>query len=214
MKNLKETITRGDSFKMLAACFYEPDQALFLEERACENLGSLLKKRSPGAAKAARDMELGLKSNTQDQLNVDYASLFVGPFELLAAPYGSVYTEENRRVMGDLTMQTLRFYQDAGLMVDIKEPPDHIVIELEFMYYLCNKEANAASDSLLDEAGKYRDMQVQFFHEAMLPWIPQFCKSIRSGTVNPFYAALADCLSRFMVSCELVYGKEAQCAAA
>ena len=28
---------------------------------------------------------------SQEQLSIDHAALFVGPFELIAAPYGSVY---------------------------------------------------------------------------------------------------------------------------
>jgi TorA maturation chaperone TorD len=212
MTDQNEIINRGNCFKLIAACFYEPDRALFIEEQVCENLKDLLKNWASGAAKAASDMDLSLSVCDQDQLSIDHAALFVGPFELLAAPYGSIYREKNRQVMGESTIEVLRSYQDAGLTVDIKEPPDHIAIELEFMYYLCTREAAAVADGNGEEADRYREMQ-NCFYQSALPWIPQFCDSIRKGTENPFYTGLADCLDRLMVTCEQIYAKTAQAAA-
>ncbi|MBT8334038.1 MAG: molecular chaperone TorD family protein, partial [Deltaproteobacteria bacterium] len=126
MADQREIINRGNCFKLLAACFYEPDKDLLLEEQVCENLSKLLDTWASGAAKAAGEMALSLKTCSQDQLSIDHAALFVGPFELIAAPYGSVYKEQYRQVMGETTIDVLRFYQDAGLAVEIKEPPDHI----------------------------------------------------------------------------------------
>jgi len=191
---------------LLAACFYEPDKSLLLEEQVCENLRDLLQKWTPGAAKAANDMNLSLKICTQDRLSIDHAALFVGPFELIAAPYGSVYKEKNRQIMGESTIDVLRFYQYADLSVDIKEPPDHIAIELEFMSYLCTKEAESIRDGNQEETNKFRNIQTQFFQTA-LNWVPQFCNSIKEGTNNPFYLGVADCLDRFMVTCEKFYSK-------
>ena len=140
-------LTRGNCFKLLAACFYEPNRDLFVEEQVCNNLKELLKGWASGAAKAASDMHLSLTNTDQAQLSIDHSALFLGPFELIAAPYGSVHLEKNRQVMGDSTIGVLRSYQDAGVSVEAKEPPDHIAIELEFMYYLCTKEAEAISDA-------------------------------------------------------------------
>lgn len=202
-----DIVTRGNCFKLLAACFYEPDKDLFLEERVCENLRDLLSGWAPGAAGAASEMALCLRNCPQDKLSLDHAALFVGPFELLAAPYGSVYLEKNRQVMGDSTISVLRSYQDAGLLVDVKEPPDHIAIELEFMYYLCTKEVEAESLGREEESENYRIQQKEFF-QLSLQWVPQFCDSIRQGSDNQFYTSLADCLSGFIVTCEQFYGKQ------
>jgi TorA maturation chaperone TorD len=203
MNSHREPSLRSDCFKLLAACFYEPDKNLLIEERVCENLETVLHEHAPKAAKAASDMAVALRDIEPDQLAVDHAALFIGPFELLAAPYGSVFMDKGRRVMGDSTMGVLRFYQDAGLAVDVGEPPDHIVIELEFMYYLANREASALADGLEDDAAEYRQRQIRFFSTYLQPWIFEFCRSIRSGTTNPFYRSLSDCLGEFMVTCEL-----------
>ena len=209
MTELRNIINRGNCFKLLAACFYEPDKNLLLEEQVCENLSKLLDLWASGAAKAAGEMTLGLKTCSQEQLSIDHAALFVGPFELIAAPYGSVYKEKNCQVMGESTVDVLRFYQNAGLSVDIKEPPDHIAIELEFMSYLCNKEAESVANGNYEERETYRHLQRQFFQSAM-EWVPRFCDAIKQGTSNPFYSGLADCLGRFMVTCERFYIKTAE----
>lgn len=200
MNSRNNTILRSDCYKLLAACFYEPEKNLLVEERVCENLADLLARHDPDAGRAAAEMALALQDLAQEQLSIDHAALFIGPFELIAAPYGSVYMDQGRRIMGDSTLGVLRFYQDAGLAVEGGEPADHIVIELEFMYYLANREAAAMADGLEDDAARYRERQMLFFSQYLQPWILHFCRSIRSGTENPFYRSLADCLDRFMIS--------------
>lgn len=199
-----DVLNRGNCCKLLAACFCEPDRNLLIEEQVCENLRKLLSTWAAGAAKAAGKMELSLEYCTQDQLSVDHATLFLGPFELMAAPYGSVYIEKHRQVMGESTLEVLKFYQEAGLSVDNKEPPDHIAIELEFMHHLCLKEAEARAAGNQAEILRNSELQAQFFH-TFLHWVPQFCESIKKGTTNPFYSDLADCLNRFVITCKQIY---------
>ncbi|MBT8333769.1 MAG: molecular chaperone TorD family protein [Deltaproteobacteria bacterium] len=206
---MSDATTRGNCFKLLAACFYEPDRDLFIEEQVCPNLQSLLNGWAAGASKAANNMNLGLKAANQDNLSVDHASLFVGPFELIAPPYGSVYLEKQRQVMGDSTMEVLQHYQQAGLSVDVKDAPDHIAIELEFMHFLCMKEAESSASGKEQEAEKFRELQRDFYLNA-LQWVPQFCSVIRKGSTSSFYKELANCLERFMVTCRHIYDKESE----
>ena len=204
---MKDSTTRGNCFKLLAACFYEPEKELFLEEQVCSNLEKLLEEFAPGAAQAAGEMNRAMKTLPQDQLNIDHAALFIGPFELIAAPYGSVFSEKNRQLMGETTARVKRFYDDAGLEVNEQEPPDHIAIELEFMHHLCMQEAEASSSDNHQEALNYRKTQEHFFN-AVLGWVPDFCNAIRKGSENLFYRALADCLERFIVTVSQLYKTE------
>jgi len=205
MIEIDDTTRRGDCFKLLAACFYEPEKPLFIEEKVGEKLGQLLDNQTLDGARAARAMQSALEEQSQEKLSIDYAALFVGPFELLAAPYGSIYIEKKRLVMEDSTVNAARYYQEADLAVDIKEPPDHIVIELEFMYYLCSKEVSAAKNGLTDEAERFRDLQIRFFHNALEPWLEQFCETIMKATDNMFYVHLSECLRCFIAVCCNVY---------
>lgn len=208
MKEIDKILQRGDCFKLLAACFYEPDKQLFLEEELGENLEQLLESSSPSCVAAASQMKSGLKELSQEQLSIDHAALFIGPFELIAAPYGSVYIEEKRTVMGESTVNAAQYYQNADVSVDIKEPPDHIAIELEFMHYLCSKEAAALNDNLIEDIHHIRQQQIGFYFSALKPWAGKFCEAIRVGTDNGFYRNLADCLEQFLISCEVLYHEE------
>ncbi|MFN2352958.1 MAG: molecular chaperone [Desulfopila sp.] len=193
------TVT-GDCYRLLAACFYEPDKPLFLEQKLCSNLAMLLENPAPEAATSARNMSKSLLRLEQEQLLVDYAALFIGPFELPAPPYGSIYLDKNKTIMGDSTMTALKFYQDAGLRVEEKEPPDHIAIELEFMSFLCGEEIQALAHREKEAAQKFRQMRRTFFTSCLNTWVYSFCAAIRSGTGNSFYLSLADCLAGFMAS--------------
>jgi TorA maturation chaperone TorD len=201
----KDASTRANCFKLLAACFYEPEKDLFVEENLCQNLQGLLDGWASGAAKAALNMGLALLSSEQQQLSIAHAELFIGPFELIAPPYGSVYLEKNRQIMGDTTIGVLRSYQDAGLAVDEKEPPDHIAIELEFMSFLNTREAEARAEGNATEADTFFEKQKEFYHN-YLRWVPNFCEAIKKGTKSSFYQSLADCLDRLMVTCQKCYG--------
>ena len=69
-----------------------------------------------------------------ESLKSDFSRLFIGPFKLLAPPYGSIYLDGNSCLMGASTMEVRQLYRNEGLNPVIKEAPDHIAIELEFMY--------------------------------------------------------------------------------
>ena len=106
-------------------------------------------------------------------------------------------------------MEVQKRYREAGLTVDVKEPPDHIAIELEFMHHLCMKEAESSAAGDAQGVEKYRALQRDFYSNA-LQWLPQFCAAIREGSTNPFYTELANCLERFMVTCKQIYDTKSE----
>lgn len=194
----------SDSLKLVAVCFYEPEIILFEEEKVLQNLSSLLKSFCPEACASVDNMQQVLQSITQEDLQIAHAELFVGPFELKASPYGSTYLEKERRVMGDSTMEVLSHYRRAGLEVDIKEPPDHIAIELEFLSYLFALEAEALQNDDIKKAGELEAEQMLFLGTYVFPWMPDFVQNIRSGTENRFYLHFADCFEKFLKQLEVI----------
>lgn len=196
-KNL--LVQQGDSFKLLAACFYEPDKELFLQENLCENLAALLAADGCHAAeKAARAMRASLQAADEEELKTAHAGLFIGPFELGAPPYGSIYLENTRRVMGDSTVAVQKLYRAAGLSLEVPEAPDHIALELEFMHFLIMGETDSAARNDRDEATAFAATQSLFLLNYLAPWVPEFCAAIRKGTTSGFYTSLADCLEEFI----------------
>lgn len=191
---------KGDCYRLLSACFYPPHKEVFIQEEFFKNLEVVLKKVSPDAAAYVPAMEKAFLKYSEEDLLVAYAKLFVGPFELLAPPYGSVYLDGEKKVMGDSTMEVIKMYEEQGLSMDseFRDMPDHIAVELEFMYYLILKEVEALEKSEMDKALYFIKTQELFLDKFLARWVKPFCNKIKKGTDNEFYNSLADCLHVFI----------------
>jgi TorA maturation chaperone TorD len=147
-----DDIARAKIYKALAECYYLPGEATL---RHARQLGRSLKAVCPPAAEAADRMEAALLSHEGvEDLAIDHARLFVGPFALLTPPYGSVYLDGERRLMGDSTQAVSDCYRETGLEMDagFNGTPDHIAAELEFMHVLVIRELEALAGGDLDRA--------------------------------------------------------------
>lgn len=206
--NKKERMAFADIFRILSANFYLPDKALYVEEKLFENLAALLDIVCLDVKSHALRMADSFITYTEEDLHVEYARLFVGPNELLAPPYGSVYLEEGNQVMGYSTLGVRKLYEEAGLSLDndVKQPDDHISLELEFMYYLLHKELEAGEKGNKEQAGQWRNQQKKFLVSYLAPWVPAFAERIRQGSGNRFYSSLADCLEAY-VNCIITSGE-------
>ena len=196
---------RCDSFKLLAACFYQPQLNVFQEDRLLNNLAETLKMVCLSASVDASNMIKALSMHTEEELLVDYSRLFVGPAELLAVPYGSIYLDKDKRIMGDSTIAVIEFYKSHGLVMDedFKEVPDHIAAELEFMYYLVFQEIQALEASDLTAASAVVEAQDVFMNKFLRSWVDKFANKIEEVSETGFYKALAGCLSAFIYKTEI-----------
>lgn len=192
--------TRGDCYRFLSACFYQPRKNLFQEEKMLQNLTKFLHRICPEAALFSSSMEESALKYGNEELLVEYTRLFLGPFSVIAPPYGSVYLDGERRVMGDSTLEVGKIYGDEGLSESPNswELPDHVAVELEFMSYLVFTEIKALETSDLRAAGEAIEKQERFSTEFLRQWIPPFCERIKENTENGFYTALAQCTSTFI----------------
>lgn len=174
---------RANVYKLLSLCYQYPSADL---EDVVTALAEQLDEALPQMKGNIKTMVEHLPdySFQPQNLQVEYAKLFIGPFDLLAPPYGSVYLEDMRKVMGDTTMGVLEAYRQAGLEVDydFKEPPDHIAAELEFMYFLIFK-AIQGEETL--------EQQKRFLSKYLSPWIGPLAQKIAINTSVDFYKELA-----------------------
>ena len=133
---------RAEVFRLLSACLCEPEKDAFLQEEVFDHLGRALGRVCPEAEAPAREMKAAFSAETEEALRVEHARLFVGPHKLPAPPYGSVYLEKGRMVMGRSTVDVVAFYRSEGIHVDDEaaELPDHIAVELEFVHHLIARE--------------------------------------------------------------------------
>lgn len=207
MNSFEKTRTWEHALRLLSAFFYEPEKKTLVEENVLDNLRHALDEICPQAVPHADKMKESFEKYSEEELRVEYARLFAGPFELLAPPYGSVYLDEGRRVMGDSTMQVAETYREEGLSRsdDCHDLPDHISVELEFISYLLFKGAQAIEKSEDRAANRFGKKLEIFVKKQLRPWVGQFCNDIKKGTENAFFTALADCLFE-VVSCDEFVG--------
>lgn len=201
---IKREQARADSYRLLAACFCQPERDLFLKEEVFAGLVENLRQLYPPAAEEAARMQSDFSTTQQEELVVEYAHLFVGPHELVAPPYGSVYLDGQGEVMGPSTREVVRIYQEEGLALDedFAELPDHITVELEFLYYLIVCELKALRSGDAKEAFRLFERQKKFLDNYLLKWVPKFCSGIEAGTALEYFRALAVCLSTFLTEFE------------
>ncbi len=124
------------------------------------------------------------------ELEASYTDLFINRLGgVPAPPYGSVYLEQEPRLMGASTQQVLAAYQKAGLALEgSPEPPDHLPTELEFLYFLVEQEELALHKGKVETAREFLQQQQSFFQELFTPWIPRFCENILQETIaHPLY---------------------------
>ena len=183
---------RANMYRLLADCYREPRLVDGSEGKA---LSGLLEELYPSCLPAARELGETLPSTEIElvDLRIAYAKLFVGPFEVLAPPYGSVYLEGERRVMGDSTLDVLDHYRLAGLELgeDTREPPDHIGTELEFMYFLGFQFLSTGRE-------EYLERQKSFLANHLLGWVPEFSLRMRENSPHPFFHHLATLTAGFL----------------
>ncbi len=205
---------RGAVYRLLSRCFYAPTPEL-LEDLDHGPSASLLQNVLSGlqvgtreemlaAAENGMTAESGADVSLLTVLRDEYMRLFEGPGHMEVAPYESVHRKdvsdlERGLVMGAATLDAKRRYAQAGLGIakDFTDLPDHIAVELEFMYYLCAKEA-AAGGSQAD--GVFVTAQQEFLREHFLKWLPQFCDAVERAARVRFYRDLARVTSAYIAS--------------
>jgi len=181
---------RRDSYRLLSECYYMPDEGLLTMLTDSDGIrGSLL-------SEIAKSIPV---TNAIESLIIDYSKLFVGPYRLLALPYGSVYLENSRRVMGESTMDVRNMYTEEGLNVSLKEAPDHIAIELEFMYFLIFKEIEAIMSNDLDKTFLYQRKQRTFLENHLGIWVPDFADNVLSNAETEFYKNVVYLTKSFII---------------
>lgn len=137
-----------------------------------------------------------------ENLEADYASLFLGIGRYPVHPYESVYLSEDRVIMGESRDDVLRMYFREGLQkVDsFKEPEDHIAVELEFMAFLCGQLQEALSRGTKDTGQRLIEVQKDFFEKHLKSWVPEFCDDIvMHASQYDFYQAMANITKRYIL---------------
>jgi len=133
-------------------------------------------------------------------LDVDFTNLFL----LHLVPYESFYTRDDQMIESGGDNPVLELYNALDFRVELDKArvvsPDHIGVELEFMYMLCDalKKAFEAND----HDGMVELLQVQegFLKDHLLNWAPMFLINMKNESRTALYHDGAELALEFMLS--------------
>jgi TorA maturation chaperone TorD len=190
---------REDFCRYLAACYYEPSID-FAEERLFDSMLAAAGAIDPELAECTRALGEAFFAESLQTLLVDYTALFIGPSQPRAMPYASFWLTDDQSLRHEATMAVLDFYEQGGLDVsdEFRELPDHVAVELEFLYLLaCSKnQASDAGDTA--ELSRIAALHRRFLLEHLGTWLGGFADALRSGAGTAFYRKLAGLTERFV----------------
>lgn len=134
-----------------------------------------------------------------DDLDERYTQMFISGRDGFKV---SLRESEHRTVPQNQTWEDLiRFYEHFNLVYDLhttREPPDHLIVELDFMHFLTFVEAGA------QEPAPFVRGQKDFLERHLVLWLRRFAAALTRTADSRPYGHLADLVSRF-VEADLAY---------
>lgn len=195
----EQAAARADLCRFLSACYYEP-AIEFSEERLFDSLTAAASQLSPVLAEHARRLGQAFAKEELQTLLVDYTRLFLGPFQPLAVPYGSHWQSPPDESVEDPMAGLLQCYEDGGFEIEegFNDLPDHVAVELEFLYLLCFTQGSADAMGEGGEAQASAALRQRFLAEHLGSWVNPLTEAMRSNAQTAFYRELAEITLRWV----------------
>ncbi len=139
-----------------------------------------------------------LTGETTGRIEEEYVRLFLA--KPAAPPYESYYLDPEGQSRARIANQLEREYAQAGLALSpaLKDLPDHIAVELEFMSFLCGQEAEAWEAEALEGGTRARERQRSFLGQHLGRWFPAFARRVREAAPGGLYAVVAEVAYAFL----------------
>jgi TorA maturation chaperone TorD len=97
-------------------------------------------------------------------------------------------------------MAVTDIYEQGGfeLSDDVRDFPDHVAIELEFLYTLIFAQNRAQLSGNADDLLAANALHRRFLDEHLDAWFDAFSAAVKAGAETAFYRELADLTGRFV----------------
>lgn len=190
---------RAEILNLFSALFCQPEKEVVKNKMTYESLIGLLEKVQPDCLPGITHLQKVAQNYSDQDLLVEYARLFIGPFHIPAPPYSSMYFPE-KTLMSNVTLWVMEMYKYAGLNFDksTNDLPDHIVVETQFLYYLLFSITKELENQEHEKVERIYDLLQHFVESHFKIWVPAFCDSIIENTENGFYKNLSKCFKKFV----------------
>ena len=161
-----------------------------------ENLISLF----PNYRNWSKRKDFSTKELIEQYYNVDYTNLFL----MHLVPYESFYVRDDQMIDSGKGNPVIELYDALDFRVELDKARvvsgDHIGVELEFMYMLCNAQLKALEAN--DKEGICELFQIQkgFLRDHLLEWGSMFLINAKRESRTPLYHDGAELTLEFLLS--------------
>ncbi|MEJ2527607.1 MAG: molecular chaperone TorD family protein [Sulfurovaceae bacterium] len=117
-------------------------------------------------------------------LNVDFTNLFL----MHLIPYESFYTRDDQMIESGGNNPIIELYNSYDFRVELDKArvisPDHIGVELEFMYMLCSALQKAQEADDAEGIDDILRVQKDFLEQHLLRWAPMFLINVKRESIT------------------------------
>lgn len=204
----ERALARAVLYRYLAACYRHPEaneekDLLELEEGVIVASQALSEGEKGDLALVIEDLAGARNGQPRSRMSEDYGSLFSHAVQGACPPYESEYGDGDAILLqahelGDLAA----FYRAFGLAISARshERLDHVSVELEYMGFLCQKEAHAEENHDPELAEITRRAGREFLKCHVARWLPAFARRLLSLATSVFYRCLARATLEFVAA--------------
>lgn len=197
-RQIEHALARAQVYRLLAHAFFQPDSPL----NEIRRNGRLLSegRAALAALPATRSLlrllgsvEEGFRATSRRELSRRYVALISHGGEGASLPYETEYTSPHAFQKQAQLADIAGFYRAFGLQWETQghERPDHLSLELEFMYYLALKQAHALAHGAEDGVAVCVDAQEAFLRDHLGRWPEAFRRALATRAPDALYARLA-----------------------
>ncbi|MCM3691870.1 TorD/DmsD family molecular chaperone [Neobacillus niacini] len=146
----------------------------------------------------------GMIDQHYENLHWDYTKMFIGPFEILASPWESVYVRKDKLLFQQTTMDVRNLYKKYGFQAGELniEADDHIGLEIDFLYHLNQlaiESAESQSATALQEIQYLLREQKLFIENHLAEFVPALVSKIGEHADTDFFRGMAILLQYFLI---------------
>jgi TorA maturation chaperone TorD len=128
-----------------------------------------------------------------EELRADYTRLFIGPDQVLAPPWESVFVKEGRLIFTETTLAVRNWYRQFGLVQEklYTEPDDHIGLELAFLAHLTGQAVEALESDTPEKSREWLAAKRGFCEAHFARWADVYFDQLYDYSRTDFYRGLA-----------------------
>jgi TorA maturation chaperone TorD len=152
------------------------------------------------AATTVMDVMRDCSEEAIEDLQSEYTRLYLGPMELKAPPWESIYVSKKRQLFEESTLRVRNFYRTQGFL-PVEYPrvaDDHIALECALMAQLGDRASNACSAGDTETIKVALEASGQFLEEHLLVWLPDYVADLVKIDRADFYPIMAQLALEYM----------------